>query len=236
MGDNERRPDAPTEPPDKPLDKEVEGARVEGSEVETAVAEASRGIQECPDEDGSDERRPRMADEPPDEAQVKPRDRVDVEVEPGGKTIAGRNGDVAHECADTAANVRAEEPHGVMQVEGERGGTRQNAPIKGEREHTPAHAQSTAADEKRGQPTSQDNEDVPRAPPEPPPPLTSPDETARSQDQPPSVELDSEGERKGVASCNAGPTTGNADMAGVPGSDKDARKQLKKPRNTLEHV
>ena len=123
MGDNKRHPDAPTEPPDKPLDKEVEGARVEGLEVEMAVAEASRGIQECPDEDGCDERRPGMADEPPDKAQVKPRDRADVEVEPGGKTIAGRNGDVVHECADTAANVRAEEAHGVMQVEGERGST-----------------------------------------------------------------------------------------------------------------
>ena len=56
MGDDEHRPDAPTEPPNKPLDEEVEGTRVEGSEVEMAVVEASRGIKECPDEDGSDER------------------------------------------------------------------------------------------------------------------------------------------------------------------------------------
>ena len=56
----------------------------------------------------------------------------------------------------------------------------------------------------------------------------------RSQDEPPSIEL--EGERKGVVSCDARPTTGDADVAGVPGGDKDARKWPKKPRNALEHV
>ena len=88
-GDDEHRPDAPTEPPNKPLDKEVEGARVEGLEVETAVAEESRGVEEDPREDGSDERRPGMADEPPDEAQVESRGPDSVQVEPGGETIAG---------------------------------------------------------------------------------------------------------------------------------------------------
>ena len=210
-GDDERRPDAPTEPPDKPLDEEVEGARVEGSEVETAMAEASRVVQESPDEDGSDERRPGMADEPPDEAQVESRGPDSVQVEPGGETEARRNGGVTHECADTGIDGMAEEAHGDVQFEAERSATCPNASIEGERGSTLAQGRSMTTVEENDKRTSLDVEDVPEDPPEPPPPLTSPDETARSQDEPPSVEL--EGERKGIASCDTGPTTGDADVA-----------------------
>ena len=87
-GDDERRPDAPTEPPDKPLDEEVEGARVEGSEVETGVPESSRDVEESPHMDGDEERRPGWPDEPPDKPYGIPRDPDRVQVEPGGETIA----------------------------------------------------------------------------------------------------------------------------------------------------
>ena len=229
-GNDECCPEAPTEPPDKP-----EGTRRRwGDErAETGVPELSRVVQESPDEDGSDKRRPGMPDEAPDEPSHEMPDPSAVQVEPGGETDVEPGGSVAHEDADATVNNRAEEAHGDVQGEAERLTTCQNAPIEGERQRAPAHARSTTTDE-NNQPTSQDDDDIPRAPPEPPPPLTSPDETTRSQDQPPSVEL--EGERKGVASCDAGPTTGDADMAGVPGGDEDARKQPKKPRNTLEHI
>ena len=71
----------------------------------------------------------------------------------------------------------------------------------------------TGADENdQRTPTS---DDIPRAPPEPPPSFTSPDEPARRQTQPPSVEL--EGERRSQSSF------------------EDARNRLKKARNTSEH-
>ena len=112
--------------------------------------------------------------------------------------------------------------HGTVQVEGENAKRHRDGSIAGERWSARPHERSTATDE-NDQRTSTSNDDIPRAPPEPPPPLTSPDETMRSQDEPPSVEL--EGERKGVASCDARPTTGDADVAGVPGADEDAREK-----------
>ena len=166
MGDDEHRPDAPTEPPNKPLDEEVEGTRVEGSEVKTAMAEVLRGVQESPDEDGSDEDRPGMADEPPDEAQVKPRDCADVEVEAGGETVAGRNRDVTHECADAGTDDRAEEAHGAVQVEGENAKRRRDESIAGERWSARQSKASRGIEESLG--VDGDEERRPGWPDEPP--------------------------------------------------------------------
>ena len=204
MGDDEHRPDAPTEPPNKP-----EGTRRRwGDErAETGVPELSRGVEESLGVDGNEEGRPGWPDEPPDKPYGAPHDPDSVQVEPGGETIAGRNRDIAHECADAAADVRAEEAHADVQDKAERSATCQDESIAGGRWSARLHERSTMTNE-NDQPTSQDDDNIPRAPPESPPPLTSPDETARSQDEPPSVER--EGERKGVASCDAGPTTGDA--------------------------
>ena len=213
-GDDKHRSDAPTEPPDMP-----EGTRRRwGDErAETGVSEVSRGVERGPGDDGDEGRQPGMSDEPPDQPYGAPRnpDRVQVEpdVEPGGSAV--------HEDADARVNSMAEEAHSDVQFEAERSATCPNASIKGERGSTLAQGRSTTIVEENDQRTSPDVEDVPEDPPEPPPPLTSPDETARSQDEPPSVEL--EGERKGVASCDTGPTTGYADVAGVPGADEDPR-------------
>ena len=85
-GDDECRPDAPTGPPDQPLDEEVEGARVEGSEVETAMVGESGGVEEDLGKVGDNENRPGKFEEPPNEPQVEFRGPTGVQVEPGGKT------------------------------------------------------------------------------------------------------------------------------------------------------
>ena len=170
-GDDERHPDAPTEPPDLP-----EGMRRQWrqEQVEMRVSRvlgASRGSAQGTGDDGIETHRVMKFGE----AQVESRDPTGVQIEPGGEISVERDGSTAHEDADTTVDGRAEEGHGVVQVEGERGGTRRNVPVEGEREHAPADAQSMVVDEKRGQPTLQDDEHIPRAPQEPPPPVHTPD-------------------------------------------------------------
>ena len=153
------------------------------------------------------------------EAQVELRDPTGIQVKPGGETSVKQDRSATHENVDTTVNGRAEEAHGVMQIEGERGRTYQNTPIEGEGEQAPAHAQLMAVDEKHSQPTLQDDKDVPRAPLEPPPP---------------SIEL--KGERKKDPSCEVSPTRGKADALGVSGCIEDARTQPKKLWNRSERT
>ena len=116
MGDDEHRPDAPTEPPDMP-----EGMRRRGTweRVEKRVSGASRGVQEDLGVDGDEERRPGWPDEPPDKPYGAPRDPDRVQAEPGGKTAVEQDGSAAHEDADATIDGRAEEAHSTVQVEGE---------------------------------------------------------------------------------------------------------------------
>ena len=185
MGDDKRCPDTPTEPPNKPLDKEVEGTRVEGSEVETAMAEVSRDIEESPGIDGNEERRPGWPDGPPDKPYGAPRDPNSVQVEPGGETVARRNQDVAHGDADAGTDGSAEEAHGDVQSEVARSGVRQERSIEGERGIALARTRSTTAAEDNNQRPPTDNGDIPEDPPDPSPP---PDNPAYRQNEPPSVE------------------------------------------------
>ena len=106
--------------PDEPLD-DTEGARVE--EAEMSMLKAPRVVQESPDVDGDKERRPGWPDEPPDKPYGAPRNPDSVQVEPGGETEAKRDGSAAHECADAAADGRAEEAHGDVQDKAERSAT-----------------------------------------------------------------------------------------------------------------
>jgi hypothetical protein len=110
-GDDERRPDAPTEPPDMP-----EGTRGRGS-WERVEMGASREVEGGPADDGDEGRRPGRFDGPPDRPYDETRDPEGVQVEPGGETEARRNGSAAHEDADAVADGRAEEAHPDVQVE-----------------------------------------------------------------------------------------------------------------------
>ena len=84
--------------------------------------------------------------------------------------------------------------------------------------------------EESGQRTSQDDEDVPEAPPNLHPPSTSPDKTAILQNKPLSVELKEE--RIPYPSCDNRPTSDNTDMMGVSRGVEDARKVPRKLRGT----
>jgi hypothetical protein len=230
-GDDERRPDAPTEPPNKP-----EGMRGQGSRerAETGVFEAARGGERGPGEDGDEECRPGRPDEPPDKPEVEPRGPTGVEVEPGGKTDVEQDERAAHEDADAMADGSAEETHPDVHVEVESVETRRDASIEVERWSASAHIRSTTRVEESGQRTSRDDEDVPGAPSDCHPPSTSPDETARPQNEPPSVEL--EGESRLVTSCDEECTGGETDASGPPEHDEDARDRPKKLANVSDRI
>ena len=186
------------------------------------------GVERDPCENGDEERRPGTADEPPNEAQVKPRDRADVKVEPGRETIAGQNRDVTHECADAGTDDRAEEAHGAVQVEGENAKRRRDVSIAGERVCATAHVRSTTADENDQQDETA-VDDIPEDPPDPSPLSSNP---AQRQTEPQSVEL--EGERCTSASFDIGLTSAETNMSGVPGGVEDARKRPRKLRHASE--
>ena len=230
-GDGERRPDAPTEPPNKP-----EGTRGQRSQerVETRASRASRGVEEDPGEDGDEQRRPRRPDEPPGEPRVESGGPTDVKVKPGGKTDVERNGSTAHEDADAAADGRTEEALQEAQAEVESPEMRRDASIEVERWSASAHVRSTTRVEESGQRTSQDDEDIPGAPPDPHPPSTSSDEIARPPNEPPSVEL--EGERRCFASCDDGLTSDVADATAVSSRVEDDRNVPKNLQETSERV
>jgi hypothetical protein len=106
MGDNEHRPDVPTEPPDQP-----EGTREQRSEprVETREVRSLRVSTEGAEttgDDGDDERRLAVPDEPPDELYSEPCDREGVQVEPGGETATKLDGSVTHGSVDARRRHR----------------------------------------------------------------------------------------------------------------------------------
>jgi hypothetical protein len=75
-----------------------------------------------------------------------------------------------------------------------------------------AYARSTTTVDKNSQRSEMDFEDAPEDPPESPLPM--PDQPARPENEPLSVEL--EGERRSVASCDVGLTSSDADTTGAP--------------------
>ena len=103
-GDDERRPDEPTEPPDKPEGMGWRGSEQRVGEVELRVSRASTEGAEAAGDDGDEERRPVKPNEPPDRPQVESTDPANIQVEPGGETDAERNGSVAHESADAGVD------------------------------------------------------------------------------------------------------------------------------------
>ena len=113
------------------------------------------------------------------------------------------------------------------QVEMESAVTRREASIEGEESSATTHEQSMPGDEETGQHTVPEDDDLPGAPSEPPPPLTSPDEPARRENEPPSVEL--EGERRGNPSCDA-------DATGVCSRVEDNGKRQKNLENASERI
>jgi hypothetical protein len=224
-GDDERRPDAPTEPPDMPEGTRGRGSRERVETRVTRVSESSRDVDEDPGEVGGEERRPGVPDEPFDEPNVEPRDLQSVQVEPGGDTEAERNRCATLESADAEIDGRVVGTCRDAQVEVESARTR----VRGS---TTAYARSTTAVDENGQRSEMDVEDAPEDPPESPPPMPMPDEPARLENGPPSVEL--EGEWKAVASCDVGLASDEADASTASGPVEDDGKWSKKLQKVSE--
>jgi hypothetical protein len=223
-GNDERRPDAPTEPPNKP-----EGTRGQRSRerVETEVTRALRDRTEGIGEGGDEPRRLDKPSEPLDE---------EVEGARVGEGETGVEGDrsAVREDADATADGSAEEAHQDVQVEAERSMTHQDVSIEGKKESALARGRSTTRADEDDQRTSTGIDDVPRAPPEPPQPYTSPDEPARRRNEPPSVEL--EGERRMSASCDESPTRAETDASTASWTVEDVGKKSKKLRKASKRV
>ena len=139
-GDDERRPDGPAEPPDKP---QGEGGRDGDTRVETEVSEASRACAGGMGELSDEPRRLTKPDDSPDDSvegakvgevetsvlqasrsvQEGPGDGDDEEGRPGvpdepsSETDVEQNRGAAHEVADAVADGREEEAHPDVQVE-----------------------------------------------------------------------------------------------------------------------
>ena len=169
MGNNEHRPDAPTEPPDKP-----KGMRRRWGEerAEMGVSEmsgVSRGSAWGTGDDGVETRRVMK----PSKAQVESRDPTGVQVKPGGETNVERNGSAMHEDTDMTVNGIAEEAHSGMQDEAERLATCRNVSIEGERGSALAQGQLMTTDKEDNQHSETSVDDIPEDPPDPSP---SPDQ------------------------------------------------------------
>ena len=120
MGDDEHRPDAPTEPPDKPLDEEVEGARVECLEVEraeTGVSEVSgvlRGSAEGTGDDGVKTHRPADPDEPHDKVEGARVEAVETAMSKALRGVQEDPGRVVDEdCRPGMPDEPPDKPYGV---------------------------------------------------------------------------------------------------------------------------
>ena len=218
---DERRPDEPTEPPDK-----TEG--MGGQDCDTRVSEVSRGVEDGPGENIDEEHRPQRPDGAPDEAQVP----ADVEFEPGGETDVKRNGSAAHEDADAAGDGSAEETHRDVQAEVGSVETCRETSMEGERWCASAHIRSATRAEENGQRISTSDDDVPGTPHHHHTPAPMSDEPARPENEPPSVEL--EGERNAVTSCEVGRTGGETDVPGTSECIEADGNQPTKLKNTSE--
>ncbi|KAI9571094.1 hypothetical protein HD554DRAFT_2169478 [Boletus coccyginus] len=75
-------------------------------------------------------------------------------------------------------------------------------------------------------------DDVPRAPPDPPPPLTHPADPSARENGPPSVEL--EGECRVLTSADVERTAAETDVSGASGDVEDAGNMPRKLRNASE--
>jgi hypothetical protein len=214
-----------------------EESRAETSADETAATSASARSashtrhdeaqceMEGPGEGDDEERRPGVPDEPFDEPNVELRDPQSVQVEPGGDTDAERNRCATLESADAEIDGRVVGTCRDAQVEVESARTR----VRGS---ATAYARSTTAVDENGQRSEMDVEDAPEDPPESPPPMPMPDEPARLENGPPSVEL--EGEWKAVASCDVGLASDEADASTASGPVEDDGKWSKKLQKVSE--
>ena len=228
-GDDERRPDTPTDPPDQSEGTRGRGGeeRVESSELR--VSRAPNDVQEGLGENIDEECRPRRPGEPPNEA----RNPTDVQVEPGGKTgEVKRNGCTAHDDADAEVDGEVADTHRDVQNEVESMETRWEASTEGECWSATTHERSSMEAVKNDQRTSMNVNDVPEDPPDPP--LTSPDEPTRPENEPPSVEL--EGERRRDPSCDDGSISAEATASGELEGDEDPRNRPKAAQNKLDRV
>ena len=108
--------------------------------------------------------------------------------------------------------------HRDTQVEMESAVMHQEASIEGEESSVTMHEQ---------------DDDIPGAPSEPPPPLTSLDKPTRPE-EPPSVEL--EGEKGSQSSCDDRPTSAEATASGASFGNEDPRNQPKMAQNKSDRV
>ena len=233
-GDDERRPDEPTEPPDMPEGTGRRDDRQRVDEVGSSEAEVSRELTdgaEATGNDGDDERRPGKPDELPDKPQVEFTDPANVQVEPGSETDAERIGSVVHEHADAGVDGEAVGMCQDVQDAAERSRTRRGDLIEGERLSASARGRSMTTADENNQRNEAVDDDVPEDPPDPPPPL---DEPADRQDEPPSVEL--EGESGCRASCRDELTGAETDASGASQHHEDPRNWPRKLPDRLERV
>ena len=90
----------------------------------------------------------------------------------------------------------------------------------------------TTADEENNQRNETDVDDVPEDVLDPSTPFPSPDEPARPQNEPPSVEL--EGERRCIASCDVGLTSAKTDASGASdGVEDDGKRPMNLDRKSV---
>ena len=122
--------------------------------------------------------------------------------------------------------------HRDVQNEVESTETRWEASTEGECWSATTHEQSSMEAVKNDQRTSTNVNDVPEDPPDPP--LTSPDEPTRPENEPPSVEL--EGERRRDPSCDDRSISAEATASGESEGDEDPRNRPKAAQNKSDRV
>ena len=219
-GDDERHPDEPTEPPDKPEGAGRRDGERSVEEVESRKAEVSResreGVKGTGDVD-DDGRGPGKLHEPSDDLPDTARGPAHVHVDPGGGIATDRTERAACENESGAGVDEVEGARQGVQVEAERSRTCRGDSIEGERPSALARGQSTTKADENDQHNEETIGDVPEGPPDPPPP---PDEPIQQQNKTPSVEL--EGERKGVASSENALTGAKTGALEASGNVEDA--------------
>ncbi|KAF8547286.1 hypothetical protein OG21DRAFT_1490356 [Imleria badia] len=131
-GDDERRPDAPTEPPDQPEGTKEQGGELRVEAAESESRESSRWCTEGAgdvDDDGEGPGEPHERFVTLHEAA---RDPAHVQVEPGGEAQVERNGSVTLESADAQVDAEVVGMRPDAQDERESAEARRNASIEGQ--------------------------------------------------------------------------------------------------------
>ena len=92
-GDDERRPDAPTEPPNMPEGMRGRGSRDGNARVETEVSRTSRGHAEATGEISDEPRRPTKPNDSPDELEVARVEEVETSLSKASRGVQEGPGD-----------------------------------------------------------------------------------------------------------------------------------------------